>query len=414
MNRRYFPIKTETSCQLKWSWTALYLNTGVSRTCHRTGEVELTDKNFNNFHNNSLVIDDRQRMLQGLWPESGCEYCSNIEKAGGLSDRLRHVNIPDLYPPELDVDPASLVVTPTIVEVFFNNTCNLGCLYCGPQLSSVIQQEHKKFGAFEKSGVKILPGHTRYKDLVPLFWEWFPEGFTKLKRFHVLGGEPFYQKDFFKLLDYIEKNPNPDCEFNIITNLMVPTELLKQTVDKFKNLLSKRALKRIDITCSLDCWGAEQEYVRWGLDLEVWERNFEYLLTQKWLMLNINQTIVPLTIKTMPALINKIKDWRKVHPVGHFFSSGWPIQDYLKLDVLGEETFANDIDKIMACMPTDTEQDLLAVEYMSGILNQIRGTKLNINRTQNLIIYLDEKDRRRKTNWREVFPWLYEIEKNVV
>ena len=102
MSKTYFPIRTATSCQLKWNWTALYLNGGFSRTCHRTAETPLTPENFNNFHNTEVVLDDRTRMLQGLWPETSCLYCRNTcsgeEQAarGGCCNSLpdaRHIKI---------------------------------------------------------------------------------------------------------------------------------------------------------------------------------------------------------------------------------------------------------------------------------------------------------------------------------
>ena len=102
---KYFPIRTATACQLKWNWTALYLSGGFSRTCHRTAETTLTPENFNNFHNTEIVLDDRKRMLQGLWPEHSCSYCKDIEESGGVSDRLRQIDIPDIVPDELIHDP---------------------------------------------------------------------------------------------------------------------------------------------------------------------------------------------------------------------------------------------------------------------------------------------------------------------
>ena len=57
-------------------------------------------------------------MLQGLWPEQGCEYCRNIEQAGGQSDRITNLNFPGIHaPPELDQDLNAVNVTPRILEV---------------------------------------------------------------------------------------------------------------------------------------------------------------------------------------------------------------------------------------------------------------------------------------------------------
>lgn len=414
MEKKYFPIKTQTACQLKWAWSTLYLNTGITRSCHRTAESVLTSENFFEFHNTSLKVHDRQQMLQGLWPEQSCSYCREIEQAGGTSDRIRSLAIPGHSPNELDTNPVATHIDPTLVEVYFNNTCNLGCLYCTDTLSSSIAAENKKYGTFQKHGVLLESKEHHYKELVPYFWQWFETGFQQLRRLHVLGGEPLYQREFDHLLEMIEKYPNPNCELNIVTNLMVSPERLANYVDKLKSFILKKHIKRVDITCSVDCWGAEQEYVRYGFKLDAWEKNFESLLDQKWIVLNINQTIMPLTIKTMPELLAKLSEWRKQRPVGHFFSGIYPAPDYLKLHVLGGKIFADDIDKILGMLPTDHEQDQEAQRYMQGILTPILKHDPDPVQIKNLVTFLEEKDRRRGTNWREVFPWLTEFENYVV
>ena len=414
MSKSYFPIRTATSCQLKWNWTSLYLNGGYSRTCHRTAETPLTLENFNNFHNTEIVLSDRKRMLQGLWPEKSCSYCKNIEEAGGVSDRLRHIDIPNLTPDELVDDPSAIVVSPTVLEVFFNNTCNLGCLYCTPSLSSVINTENQKFGNFDQNGVSIIPIDAHYKDLAPNFWDWFPTGFPKLKRLHILGGEPFYQKDFEKLLDMIDQHPNPDCELNVVTNLMISPDKLSMFVERFKKLLLTKKIKRVDMTCSIDCWGPQQEYVRWGIDLKQWQQNFEALIKHKWLYISVNQTITALTIKTMPALLIKLKEWNTTRPVHHHFGTPAPGPSYFNAGILGGDQFKDDFDQILSLMPCVTDEDKITYDYMSGIANSIVQSDINPVEITKLLTYLDEKDRRRGTDWKTLFPWLVEYKKYVV
>ena len=414
MNKKYFPIQTDTSCLLKWSWTTLFLNSGISKTCHRTSIHPLTAENFNNFHNNATVLEDRKQMLRGSWPESNCSYCRNIEQDQGVSDRMVQKTMSDLVPVELETDSSAIVVTPTIVEVYFNNVCNLGCLYCSPLLSSTIDVENRRHGIFDQHEVKLQPLDGHFKDLVPYFWEWFDTGFSSLKRLHVLGGEPFYQKEFDKLLDKIEEQGNPDCILNVVTNLMLDQTRLKNYVEKFKKLLVSRKLKRIDITCSIDCWGVEQEYVRWGLNLAQWEQNFDYLLSQKWLTIHINQTISALTIKTMPDLLVKLKSWREKRPVGHWFSGIAPGPSYMKAEIFGNTEFQETYNQILSLMPNETDENKKIKSYMAGIIKQFENSKFNINEIKKLIIYLDEKDRRRGTDWKIVFPWLKEYQNYVV
>lgn len=403
---KFFPIQTKTACQLKWAWSTIFLNTGTTRSCHRTAESILNEKNFANFHNTPVKLLDRKKMLQGEWPKKNCGYCKKIEDSGGASDRIRMSQIPNLSPPELEFNKNSININPTIVEVYFSNACQMSCLYCGPSLSSSIESENKKFGVFIKNGVILQNPQNNFKNLVPFFWKWFELNFQKLKRLHVLGGEPLYQKEFEKLIEMIEKYPNPDCELNIVTNLMVTKERLEYFIGKFRKLLLKKLIKRIDITCSIDCWGPEQEYVRHGIDLVHWEKNFKVLMENRWLKLNINQTISVLTIKSMPALLEKLNHWRRSHKIGHFFGGVEPGPAYLKGEIVGGNFFIDDSKKILSLMPELNDEDKQAKNYMFGILNQINLARTNKEQLKNLKIFLDEKDRRRHTNWKNLFPWL--------
>jgi len=409
--KKYFPIRTKTSCQLKWSWTALYLNEGISKTCHRTTPTKLTPENFNDFHNTEAVLEDRRQMLKGEWPEKNCSYCRLIEESGGVSDRLQMMDMPDMYPSELDTDPTAIHVKPTVLEVFMSNFCNLGCLYCSADLSSTINTENKKFDipTDTSSEMKnhLSPVKSQYSKLLKSFWEWFPEGFSNLKRLHILGGEPILQKEFETILDYIENHPNPDCVLNIITNLSYPTEKLEYFVSRFKKLLVKRKLKRIDITCSIDCWGDEQEYVRYGIDLKQWEKNFEYLVKNKFLYLTINQTISTLTIKTIPELLKKLEKWRSERNIHHAFSIVTPDTPvYMQPSIFPGHIWKDDFDKILKLMPCDTERNIKNREYMEGISKSLLKSYGDKKELENLKKYLEEKDRRRGTNWKNVFPWL--------
>lgn len=412
---KFFPIRTATACQLKWNWSTLYLHGGRTASCHRTGWSDISPDNFDQFHNTEKKQAERHKMLQGLWPDESCQYCRDIEDAGGYSDRLLHLDIPDMSPPELDRDITAVKVSPTILEVFFDNTCNMACLYCIPSLSSQINQENIKFGdwMYKDIELKSCPRDSDYDKLIIKFWQWMGKNSLYLKRFNVLGGEPFYQKEYYKLLDYFTTNPHPDLELGIVTNLMVGTDKIDAMIDRWKSLLSNKHLRRIDVTCSIDCWGPEQTYVRHGLDLGTWEKNFQRLLEQKWLKININQTISVLTIKTMPDLLRKLQTWRQKHKIGHFFSETSPQPSYLMPDILGP-AFDRDFETIIDLMPKEHEQDKKAIEYMSGISGRIAKSDPNHEEIDKLIHFLDEKDRRRNTNWRKTFPWLAEEIDHVV
>jgi hypothetical protein len=122
---KVFPIKTDTACLLKWSWSTVFLKEGVTSSCHRCDQLPIDPDNFAGFHNLPRKLEARRTMLRGQWPQGGCQYCQRIESAGGTSDRMYQFNSGregELPPPELSTDPVAIEVTPTILEVYFNNT----------------------------------------------------------------------------------------------------------------------------------------------------------------------------------------------------------------------------------------------------------------------------------------------------
>jgi Radical SAM superfamily len=409
-----FPIKTQTACQLKWAWSTIFLNKQTTSSCHRVNQTSINPENFMNFHNLPEKIRDRTAMLNGERPGNGCEYCFKIEDAGGFSDRQNHINVKNLTPKELLENSKETVVTPTILEVYFNNICNLSCLYCGPHFSSVWETEFKKHGDVIKNNRYI----TEYKinktynyDMSKQLWEWMRENSKHLKRFHILGGEPFFQSEFLDCLNHFEEYPNPECEFIIITNLMVDDKRMDYYIERFKNLVGKRKLKGLQITCSLDCWGPQAEYIRSGLKLAQWQRNFEKLLQIKWIRLQINHAVNILSIKSMDGLIDKIIEWNKVRKIyAQYMTVVTP--EHMNPDIFGGEIFAKDLQNIIEKLPNDTEFYNNIREYFIGMSKQINSATPNLQQIGDLKIFLEEMDRRRNTNYTEYFPWLTEIFEN--
>lgn len=417
MEQKFFPIKTATACQLKWSWSTIRLYDGTSRSCHRVAGDPLSIDNFNTFHNSPKKINDRKLMLDGQWPDGGCEYCQTIEDAGGVSDRLSHLQIPNQSPIELEFDPAAVYVTPTIIEVFFDNTCNMSCLYCWDALSSKIHQENKKFGRFEEVGVVIdnaAERHTNFAQLTDAFWSWLTANHKTLKRFHVMGGEPFYQSQFDECLEFFKNNPSPDLELNIVSNLKISESKLQKYIVLIEKLISDNKIKRFDLTASIDCFGPEQEYVRYGINIEQWKINFEKLAAHQWITLNINQTLSSLTIKTVPELIRYINSIKKTREVGHYFGLAAGTHEFLSPDIFGPDFFSKDFDLIINEMQSDTWQERQSRDYMNGIKLKVNASTRQQDKIQQLAVFLNEIDRRRGLNWKTTFQWLNKEVNNVV
>lgn len=395
---KVFPIKTQTACQLKWNWSTLFLTSEKTASCHRTNSHKFDTAEFD-FHNTPSKLHDRQQMLNGKWPDRGCEYCRNIESAGGVSDRITNLDFPGMHAPvELDLDPNALNVTPRILEVYFDNTCNLKCLYCGPQFSSLWDAENIKFGqpAFAKS--KNIE-HNKQK-----LFNWLKENSRHLTVFNILGGEPLYQNELEQCLDLFEQFPAPELKLQIFTNLNAKLSHIQKIVERVKTLIDRKCLREFEVTASLDCWGAPQEYVRYPLDLTLWERNFEYLLSQHWINLIVSSTVTPLTVKTLPDLLAKIKTWNQTRTVYHYQNSV-NSRGYLFIDIFGG-IFRQDFDAALAQKPETTPEEIASKNYLQGIATQSAHAGPNVQEITKLFNFLNTIDRRRNTHWPATFPWL--------
>jgi hypothetical protein len=398
LRHRVFPIKTQTACQLKWTWSTIYLTTENTASCHRTDHHRFDTEQFD-FHNTPQKQQDRQRMLQSQWPQRGCNYCQDIEAAGGQSDRITNLDFPGIHaPPELDHDLQAVNVTPRMLEVYFDNTCNLKCLYCGPHFSTLWDAENRRAGlpAFQKS-----PNIEQNKQRL---FDWLKLNRHHLTVFNILGGEPLFQPELEQCLDLFEQYPAPELKLQIFTNLNAPLKYVQRVTQRVKSMIDSGCLREFEVTASLDCWGAPQEYVRFPLDLSVWERNFEYLLNQHWINLIINSTVTPLTIKTLPELLSKINHWNKTRTIYHYQNSV-NSPSHLFIDMFGD-IFQADFEAALAQKPERTPEEVTSKNYLKGIAVQSCSGKPNTKEITNLFNTLNTLDQRRNTHWPTTFPWL--------
>jgi len=401
VSKKVFPIKTTTACQLKWVWSTIYLTTGKTASCHRTTHHKF-DYDIFDFHNTPEKIQDRERMLQDQWPQSGCEYCRNIEEAGGASDRITNLDFWEFdQPKELQLNPTATSVTPRILEIYFNNTCNLKCTYCGPWFSTLWNDELARFGE------KTFSIDNNFETNKQKCFDWLNLNIHELYQLNVLGGEPLYQDEFDQLLDLLDEHPAPELTLTFFSNLAVAHDKLTQKINRIEKLKELGHIKRLIITASLDCWGPEAEFARFPLNLTTWEKNFNYILDREWITITIGSTITPLTIKSLYVLMEKINSWNEQRPV-YWYGNSVNGPDYMFIDMFGD-VFRDDFDRAIELMSTTLPEHQSVRNYLIGIRDQSGDTGINLTRIEKLYTMLELFDTRRRTNWRGVYPWLVEL-----
>jgi hypothetical protein len=277
--------------------------------------------------------------------------------------------------------------------------------------SSQWESETKKFGSLYKiNGEKIkpydpIPEHKDAKIFFEKSMDWLLKNGNQLKKLNLLGGEIFFQSEFKEILKTLEKLKNKDLELSIVSNLMVKEEIYKDYIEQIKKLCKDRKIGRLDLTCSIDGWGEEAEYARFGLKLDSWQKIFEYTVDQKWIYININQVINNLTMKTIYKLIEVINNYRRKRPINHHitFVTG---REWLHPKIYGKDFWQNDIVKILEIMPTDNQRNIISKKFMSGLLNSLPNKDPDYEQIKNLKFFLDQLDKRRNTNWRKIFSYL--------
>lgn len=402
----------DPTCLYKWGWSTIFLQSGTTSSCHRTENDRVTADNFEDFHNTPSKLKARQAMLDGKWPGGGCEYCKKIEDAGGISDRNEINNRPreDLVPVEIIKNPNAVRVSPTMVEVYFSNLCNMGCIYCGPKWSTVWETEARKFNLHSKDQLDRMIGNPdAYQKILAKFWVWLENNIHSISRYNILGGEPFYQPELETNIDFFETHPAPHLRLTVFSNLKVGKDKFRKILKQLSSLVSRNHLKTVDITCSFDCWGPQQEYIRTGLDLAQWEENFD-ILTSEFPEINVqvHGTMTSLTIKTIPDLVRKINSVNAVRSKeSSHVSLGYNMvfnPPSMNPDIFPIGFFDKDFDAIDAVIINQLDKDI-----MRGYQQSINAGPFNPSLIKRLKYDLDALDTRRGTNWKPLFPWLEEF-----
>jgi hypothetical protein len=312
-----------TFCMAKWHHTTIYLQTGETHSCYHPaphkiplGELAIDPSAL---HNTDQKKHERLAMLNGEKP-SGCNYCWNIESLGEdyISDRKERNST--IYTPErfqqIKEGDWDQNINPQYIEISFGNECNFKCGYCHPKHSSSYHKEIKDHGPYTtvKNHRNDIDWFQIYEEetnpYVEAWWRWWPEVRKTLTILRITGGEPLLQKSTWKLLDDLEVNPLPNLELNINTNFGVKPILIDRLVEKVNNLIAKGAIKDFKVFTSMDTWGKPAEYIRTGLDLEVWERNLDTYLTKTSLPITFMITFNILTVTNFQSLLEKILEWR--------------------------------------------------------------------------------------------------------
>ena len=426
-----------TFCLAKWHHTTIYLHTGQTHSCYhpRPHSIPLDElkENPSALHNTLHKKKERALMLTGEKP-IGCQYCWNVESLSDthISDRM--IRNESIFTPkrleEIKSNLWNFNINPEYVELAFSNECNFKCGYCHPMSSSSFHSEIKQHGPYDsvknhRLDIKWFKPYTEDNNpYIAAWWEWWPELSKTLNILRITGGEPLMHKSTWRLFDSLRENPKPNLELNLNSNLGISSRLVEKLSDNVNDLLLNNKIKTFKLFSSMDTWGRRAEYLRTGLDLELWEKNLDIYLTKTNRPISIMCTFNILSVTSFIKFLEKILEWRtkyqnKLNPNGYGrrirFDTPY-LKEPLQYDMLllPKEEFLPYFDKILQFISDNQDEHdptkFTDMEYEK--FRRVRDYFATKNYDDSRIKegrkdfynWFTEYDRRRKVNLLDTFP----------
>lgn len=315
---RVLDSKSKSFCGAKWYNATTWLGSGTTASCHHPPAhkipVEEVEADYTAIHNTKHKKEMRRQMQIGERPRE-CEYCWKMEDMGkdAVSDRtFKSIIYTDeelkaAY--EADFNSSTPLKT---FEIAFDRTCNLACSYCNASFSTTWAKDIKNngeyknlvsdgAGAFRQNGDWTQP----YKNdednpYIQAFWKWWDNGLSdSLEEIRITGGEPLMSGNTWKLFDWFEAQ-DTDMRFAINSNLIAKKDIIDKLINKAQNI------KDFHLYTSCEAVGEQAEYIRDGLDYELWLNNIKRVLTETDASIHIMMTINSLCLFSITKFLDQV------------------------------------------------------------------------------------------------------------
>ena len=443
-NKTTDPVNT--ICDLKWTYPLFNFGRGEYRTCCRSPGNIVTDKELDDLGTNAFInhpreIQQRLDLIKGKRIDD-CQSCWNLEDRGlssprepqrfhyfmrrnGYIDQKLEYN-PDKVTETLssitDINHPSLVSkNPYMVELILGNTCDMKCMYCSHHYSSQWATERIKYGEItqEQYDIEFPKPSEKFTET---FWKWFNEtGRYGVYRLGIIGGEPLITPELYPMLEKliasveeIENQRNNKITLFFVTNMNTPNAYS----EKFYKFLPKLTkLFNVEILISMESTNERAEYIRNGLDWEVFDKNVNKLLSQTELKFDVAflPSLNVLSISSLGELVKYVTNLYFTYrrPIG-IRQNIINFPDWQNPGILTSD-FADYIDPVVeymkenvASIPAVTDihgRYETYISFLENLRDTIRNNK-NSNTTlqKKFAEWFDEYDERRNLSLVKTFP----------
>jgi organic radical activating enzyme len=311
-------------CAAKWYNASIHLGSGETMSCHlplpHPIDLEKIKTNPSAIHNTDHKKNMRKMMLVGEKPAE-CSYCWKVEGIGrnNASDRIYKSEI---YKPEdikkLKDLPWDADINLKTLEISFDRQCNFACSYCNAGYSSTWAKDLEENGAYQNftapgggggayqsdgSWAELYGKHFESNPYVDAFFAWWPELSHSLEELRITGGEATVSQNFWRFVDILHKTDSKNIRFAVNSNL----GLSEKALEKLINITHTLPIKEFDLYTSNESYGVHAEYIRDGLDYEVWRRNLEtFIKNANFRALTIMMTINNLCLFSITEFLDDI------------------------------------------------------------------------------------------------------------
>jgi sulfatase maturation enzyme AslB (radical SAM superfamily) len=337
----------------------------------------LSKSSLVNWHSSSDLLQEKNLLDQGTWSDF-CKLCKTTEDQGrydstrgGGNHAYQHYNDSDIT---LEIRPG--------------NVCNFACQTCWPEASSRVSQYYQQAGLIDIKNINSM-SIDNFDFLLPIA--------HRIKDVVLLGGEPFYDKNCKKFLDWASDH--------LTANMVMFTNGSYVNFDFLESYSEK-----ITLVFSIDAIGRPAEYVRYGTDWPQVLENYNRAKTLKNIDVRVNITCSVYNYAHLGELIEFLcRDWPSV------VTFGAPWTSYFLEATVPEQLRPVLIDQLHSAIETvwasniPVDQQHNASNALSAILQNLKTKEWNQLEHQKLCEFIKTMDRVKHINAADYSEFLQKL-----
>jgi organic radical activating enzyme len=208
------------------------------------------------------------------------------------------------------------------LEIAFDRTCQFACSYCNPAFSTTWVNDIKRNGPYERL---VSDGRNHFthdhassqlyrfgetNPYVEAFFKWWETDLHQtLQELRITGGEPLMSGETWKLIDWFKENKGRSkTQLAINSNLGMDRLKLLDFIERVKDI------PHLEIYTSMESVGQQAEYIRDGLDYDLWMHNVQELLEHDHIKaVHCMATINALCLEQLPDLLRQLLKLKQVY-----------------------------------------------------------------------------------------------------